>query len=336
MTVQSIHEDGYDEKPLAVATTDDPNDTTLVATGEGGEAQSISEAGESAPDTKEQTGEVSAGEATGDDKGAESLEKTVPYGALHAEREMRKETQSQLLETQRLLGQMQGLKEQLTEMRQGKQEDTTEADKAAFEKEFDEDPIGALRKQNDALQTRLDSRDTDDATTKKAGEDAQASQEANQQQFDTFMTDVTSQVAEFEKGTPDYPQAFKHLMDARVEEYKAMGITDANQLETMFNREAISLAQGAIARGKNPAEVAYDMAKVRGYVRGDAKAAPAGETLEQQMARLEKGEKASSTLSGGTGSGDANALSLTDISTMSDGEFDKLWSDMESQSIHEV
>ena len=332
---ETIHEEGYDENAFVAATTDDPNDTSMVQAEDGGEEQDISESVQTPVkvDT-EDAGEKEIEAGATEEKASDALEKTVPYGALHAEREMRKETQQQLAETQRLLGQMEGLKEQLQELRQGKQgEDTTQDEQDRFEEEFEEDPIGALRKQNEALRARLDAEDSNKQEQQQTAEE----QAKQQQQLEEFMGDVTKQVAEFEKGHPDYPDAFKHLMDLRVAEYKTMGINDPQRLEMMFNQEAISLAQGAIANGKNPAEVAYEMAKVRGYTKsagGSADNGKSGETLEQQMERLEKGAKASSTLTGG-GSAGSDKLSLTDISTMSDKEFDALWANMEAGSIHE-
>ena len=209
-----------------------------------------------------------------------------------------------------------------------------EAARKAQEAEFEEDPISALRKNQEQLQARIDAQNTEKSEEEKAAEAA----EAQQTEFQNMLRTVSAQVAEFEAENPDYPQAFQFMMDKRIEEYKALGITDPVEIRQEFDREAIALSANALQRSVNPGEAVYKLAVGRGYVKTEALAevedADAKNTLEESMDRLEKGSKASSSLTGGSGGKSEGGLSLSDIDKMSDKEFDDLWDKMGSGSIY--
>jgi len=152
------------------------------------------------------------------------------------------------------------------------------------------------------------------------------------------MQNVATQVAEFEKDHPDYSQAFQFLMDERAKEYHAIGITTPQEQQMEFDREAIALSANAMQRGKNPGEVVYELAKTRGYTKIEALDGAedpiAKKTLEESMDRIEKGTKASTSLTGGSGGKPEGSLTLADIDKMDEKEFDKLWEDMSGGGIY--
>lgn len=91
-------------------------------------------------------------------------------------------------------------------------------------------------------------------------------QETEQQtQFRQFVDTVNSKVAEFKQGTTDYDDAYKHLVSLRINDYTKMGYT-ADAARQLVGQEEARLAATALEEGKNPAQVAYDLAKSHGYV----------------------------------------------------------------------
>lgn len=302
-----IHEE-FDEQAFADATSGTPEPAEL-------EQEQQAAAPEEGQEAEEQA-------AASDEKPPEGY---VKHEALHAEREMRKELKAELAETREQMGKLMYLKEELEKMREQQAkadgETSAQAEQEALEKEFEEDPIGALRKQNDALQERLDAKD---------GEVTE--QRAQQEQFNQFMSTVNEKVTEFTKDNADYPQAFKFLMEQRSAEFKAFGMSE-QEVAQAIDREAIGIAQGALARGRNPAAVAYEMAKSRGYTyKEPGKDQDEGqESLKQTMDRLDKGGKAAATNQGGNAGGAADGMpSLSEISKMGNKDFDDLWDQMET------
>jgi len=287
-----------------------------------------SEAKAEEPESKQEEPEQKS-EAEPEEKKPEDV-KMVPYAALHEERQNRKELQAEMGNMREQMGQFKGLAEEMKEMRGSRAAEQEKTDEAAFS----DDPIEALRQQNLNQQAQIDGQNA----AKTAEEEQQAQLNQQQQDFQAMMQNVSSKVAEFEGENADYPEAFKYLMDSKLNEYKAIGITDPMELQQTFDREAIALSVNAINRGVNPGESVYNLAKSRGYTKAEALSDVedpiAKENLDKTMDRLEAGTKAASTLSGGTGGKVEGDLTLADIDKMGDDEFDKLFDKMSGGSIY--
>lgn len=275
---------------------------------------------------QEQASEQEAAEPESKEPQKEEEQKLVPLEALHESRAINRELRDQMAEMQTKFGKLEGLKEQLTEFRESQKTGSAEAQRLADEERFKDDPVGFMKDRTEKLEKELS------GITKKQDLTEKQQEEANEQQqkFLALQRDIASQVDEFRQTVPDYQEAFKYLMEARVKEYQAMGIKDQNTIAQMFNQESLSLAAVAMQNKQNPGEVVYNLAKTRGYEKTDEKQDKA---VEKQLDKLEKGQKASQTLSGG-GVSPKGDLSLSEIDQMSDAEFDALWAEMGTSENH--
>jgi len=244
-------------------------------------------------------------------------EKQVNLGALHEERTLRRETQEELKQVREQVEGLQSLREELTAFRNEKKVETDQAS-------YDDDPIGHLREQQEQMQTQMTERD-----------EQSQQQQAQLQEVQQLQNTINVQVNEFVKDNPDYEHALNYVSQRRAQDLSALGITDPVQQQQIINTEAWNIAQTALQNNKNPAEVVYTMANSWGYkAAGQAEnktAAGAEKTeLQKQVETIQKGQAESQTLSDAGGTPDSAELSLADIETMSDVDFDKLWDKMEN------
>lgn len=236
-------------------------------------------------------------------------ETKVPYSALHEERMLRKEANEELKQVREQIESLQSLREELTEFRNAKK---TEEDKVSYE----EDPIGHLREQQEKLQAQMEKQ-----TTETQEKNAQL------QEVQELQNTINAQVNEFVKTQPDYQDALNFVSERRMQDLAALGITDPVQQQQIINTEAWNIAQTALNNNKNPAEVVYTMANSWGY---KATGTVEKTELEEKVETIEKGQQMSQTLSDAGGAPDSTGISLADIESMSDDDFDKLWDKLES------
>ncbi|MEE9354197.1 MAG: hypothetical protein V3U75_01270 [Methylococcaceae bacterium] len=154
------------------------------------------EDGEETPEEEEYTEpapEDAEGEEESDDKKPEEDEKTVPYGALHAEREKRKEIQ-------KTVGKLEGQVAELIAdnkafMEQGKKADTDETDLEALLEEGNFDDVLKLTlKQNTELKKRMAKLENNDG--KRTQADEQTAHEAKQKAVEGRISKITTSLEE--------------------------------------------------------------------------------------------------------------------------------------------
>lgn len=232
----------------------------------------------------------------------EEVTSTVPLEALNESRAQLRQTQTELNSLREQMQQFERLRGELDEYRQ-RQTQSTE------EQEFNADPLGSMQKQLKALQDQINQRN------QKQDESYRQAQQAQQ-----LHNLVASQVSEFRKSHTDYDDALSFVMDARRKELEILGVSE-NQIQAELGNHAEELARTALQSNRNPAQLVYDLAKLRGF-----EAKKVGEKLQA----VQKGQESASSLSGASGKEDSG-LSLGDIANMSDDDFDRLWSDMEKQ-----
>ena len=96
---------------------------------------------------------------------------------------------------------------------------------------------------------------------------------------------------------------------------------DDNQSYQLAQRDAWDIVQDANNRGKNGAELIYNLAKTRGYEKGKQTTEKSEiETLKEVK------EVAKNTGLGASGDTPKGQVSLSDLAGMNDAEFDKLTS----------
>jgi len=280
------------------------------------EEQKFFETGGNIPETEVKNDETSAvhtpapAEEPKHEQAQDKPEKTVPYGALHEERQLRKQAQEQLRQYDEKIKSFETLQNELKDWRQQQQK----------QKELEaaqQDPLTYTAKKADEAIQRVNQFEQ------------QQKQSIDQQNQQTeFLRTVNAQVMAYTKEQPSYPQALQYLVEHRMREYEALGINDPAERQALFDNEAINIAQHAMARGINPAQAVWNMAQVRGFNMAPA-ATPETKVsaADAKLATIAKGQQTAKTVGAGGATPEAG-LSLTDIEKMSDKEFDQLWSDM--------
>jgi len=290
--------------------------------GDGGTAAAKQE--EAAETATQQEGKAAA---EGEEKPPKGY---VRHEALSEARHINSELRDALLATQSKLAQVESLREELREWKasQNKQSD---AERAAAEQEaYDNDPVGFMKSKTDAMEAELRKLRDEGKLT----EEQQQQALEQQRQMAALTMQIATQVNEFKQTTPDYEDAFNFLFEARLKEYAALGITNPAQVNQTFSQESYALAQAAMANKRNPGEAVYALAQARGYVKKDTTAATdeatqsgKNDTLTQQLDKLENGQKAAQTLSGG-GARNKGEVTLSDIEQMSEAEEDAFFEAM--------
>ena len=159
---------------------------------------------------------------------------------------------------------------------------------------LDTDPVGHFQAKTEALERQLQA---------LAAERQQAAQ-AN----DVFAR-VAQAEAEFSQATPDYQAAVTHLHRTFQAEEAALGLPRGYMAQ--------AVASQALQTGKNPAEVAYQLAAARGY----AKAAPASKA--DPIETLERGVQAARGVASVNGGAPRGALDMATIASWSPEEFSR-------------
>lgn len=225
----------------------------------------------------------------------------VSIDALHQARKEAQEARAKASELEKKIQGFDEMRNQLDEWRRQQQAQTQE-------REFDQDPLGSIRREIQDLKR------TQEESQTKTQQQTQARQQAEE-----LERAVAAQVQQYTQQQPDYPDALNHLMQFRAQELALWGASET-EIPQMLEAEARQIAEGAMQSGRNPAHIVYEMAKLRGYnVQKKVEAKP---TVE----RIERGQKAAQSLAGTQG--EPEEVGLTDIAKMSDAEFDKFWEEM--------
>lgn len=182
------------------------------------------------------------------------------------------------------------------------------------------DPLGFLAHKIDATQKEI--------AALRASQTQQTQQQAQQAEVNAFLANVNGQVQAFTATHPDYNDAYKHLATMRMQDFKDVGMTDA-QAKQAFGQEEIGITQRALQMGKNPAEIAYGMATRYGYKAGTvvapvtAPATPAAvKVAEDKLDAIKKGLEASKEATRGVPV--AEAADPANLRNMSDKDLNKL------------
>jgi len=225
--------------------------------------------------------------------------------ALTEERARRREIQEQLNQTNTRFNEL------LMRMQQAQQPQPQQPQIPAFE----DNPAEHLR----AIQEQH-AREMAELRQQVAGNN-QRNQVVDQ--HTQFVTAVGAHEAEFAARVPDYHAATGYVQQRKLAEYKAVGLNDVEARQALA-RDTMSVAQIAIQRGQNPAEVMYGLAKTMGFT------APGGTVSAGQPNQTQRPAAPSSLSSAGgsPGADVAGQPSPEAISKMSDAEFDSWWNKM--------
>lgn len=179
---------------------------------------------------------------------------------------------------------------------------------------FETDPIGALKYENQKLQNKVNELDQNNLQSK---------QEKDIQNRQTqFINEYRAKANEFKRSTPDFDDAYNFLLENRMQEFEMAGFTPEQATQLVHEDEA-AIAANHLAKGSNPADAIYKLAKLRGY-RGKNAVNPQDQLQanQQKILNLEKGLKAAKSVNAG-GSNAKDVYSLEAIAAMDDDEFSK-------------
>jgi hypothetical protein len=274
----------------------------------GGELPAEQEVAEPVVETESQPEEpqIVSEDATTKDK----VDKVVPYGALHEERERRKELQRTVQAEQERIRRLEETFQKVLER--------TNSNNAPVPS-YEDDPAEALRVKTERLEQAVSLHNQTLAQQQQQAE--------SQRQYSEFVNRYQESAKAYMQEQPDFKEAYQHLVNSRIQEYQAAGYS-YNEANNIIVQDELAIASKAYQDGVNPAERLYSLAKARGYQhQQQAEAKPQANEAVQKLEQLEKGLNASKSLS--TASGKATTeLTLEALANMDDSEFDKAWDKM--------
>lgn len=229
-------------------------------------------------------------------------EKLVRLEALHEERGKRKELAKQLeIEKRERAAFEARMNERISQLYQSAQPQPQLPDP--------NDPLAVhqhqIQEQGRVLQQLAHAKQQDDY------------QRQEQERVSGLVNWAKAQAGEYAAETPDFGEAYKHMRTHRFSELQAMGLSPQEIHQTLV-RDELWVYDHAHQTGQNPGEVIYKMAKNTGYK-------PKGTAPEEKMENLQKGVKASTSLSGGV---PAATPTPEQIANMSDEDFAALKKDL--------
>ena len=245
----------------------------------------------------------------------EEREKFVPHQALHEERERRKEAQREAAELKR---NQQVLSDRLNQLWNTVQQPKQEAPQFR-DPDKDPDPLEALKHNQQLLAQRA---------FQEESHRQQQEQIARQQDGARRLASWgASQAQEYRKENPDFDDAYQHIRNVRAAELQEMGLAGDELLGALWNDE-MTIFQRAYQSGRNPAEIAFNMAKATGWQKKqEAKA-------EEKIESLQKGAGASKTL--GAGGGSPGKPTPEQIAAMSEDEFAEFKASLKGKRVSDV
>lgn len=240
------------------------------------------------------------------DEGERARQETAEEKRFRAmadsERIKRKEIQRELEENRKELDRLRQSLEQVFTKATNKEEQAPD---------FEEDPIGALKYKSEQLEKKLSEVDKFSEETKE---------QQRQREIETqFENEFRRQAYEFSKSKADFGDAYQFAIQARFDEYKAMGLSDEESFHKMRADEKFIVAK-AMQDERNPAEAIYNFAKIRGYS-GAKKEVP--QNAGNKIDAIEKGAKIGRSISNASANPN-ESYRLEDIGNMSDDDFAKI------------
>lgn len=230
--------------------------------------------------------------------------------AMREERELRRQLQQELAEQREAARKMSEAVSKLVDP-------DSPSEQSPQIPSYDEDPLGNLNAKLELANKKIES-------LSKADEQMMASQK-QQQEFNDFMGKYRDQATQFASQTPDFVEAYAHLVKEVQADYMAQGLTAHEAQQAALNME-IDIAKRQMGRNENPAKVLYDMAKRRGYQGQAAEKAPqpSGKKTPVDLDRMERGVKASRSINS-KGIDQNNRMTLEEISELDDDAFEDAW-----------
>lgn len=140
----------------------------------------------------------------------------------------------------------------------------------------------------------------------------------------TYQHDVQT----FRQSTPDFMDAYQHLVKGRLAELDLQGVKDPLRRKAIIEAEETQIVSQAMQNGQSPAQLIYGIARARGYAVKPATtptptpaATPAPNAAVEKIKALKTGQAAAQTLSN-VGGQAAPTLTYKEIALMNQSDFD--------------
>ncbi len=216
----------------------------------------------------------------------------VPQGALHQERERRKETERQFQELQRQFAEIQAKLNPPPEI-------------------VVPDPV---------LQPEAFKQFQIDQIKQRAAEKAKTEHDYQEMQI---MARVNQDVQQFRAATPDYDQAFQHAVKVRREELAFYG-NSPEQIDQQIETDVRAIVQQAYTQGKNPGELFYGYAKMRGYSPAQAARDPVPQQAAAQVQALAEAQRQTQSMATAGGPSNDGGITIETLAKMSEAQLAKM------------
>lgn len=246
----------------------------------------------------------------------------VPHAALHKERSRRKQVEDENLSFREKLARVEERLSIFNELI-GKGDLPTAAPAAKPEAKsvFDEEPIdpeedvfGALKQQqriNAELRRQM-----------SEGAKAREQQEAVSTVKTAYQQDATAFMAK----TPDFKDAYGHLISTLHRELELMGVSDEAERNRAIAEQERELVSRALAQKKSPSELIYSIAKTRGFSSApsaaiDKQSQPAPKaTADARIENVRRGQGSVISLAK-AGGASGEGLTVEALASMNEAEF---------------
>jgi len=225
------------------------------------------------------------------------------------ERIKRKEVQKQI---EQLTKENEQLRNTFTQIVSSSQKDAKEQAPS-----FEDDPIGALKHENEQLKKQFSE------LSNFRDQTIQERDLSRKEQM--FMQSYRGHVQEFTQSNPDFHDAYQFLLQNRKAEYEMAGYSE-NDVNQLLHEDEAAIVANAMKNERNPAETIYQLAKLRGYaVKANQKNHESDKQTkikenEKKIHNLERGMAASRSINAAGGSNARNNLTLEDVADMSEDE----------------
>jgi hypothetical protein len=233
-------------------------------------------------------------------------EKVVPLGALHEERERRKELSQKLEQESEKRVRMEQRFEMLVQHIQNQASNQNQP--KTVDKESD--PVAYFDQKTQTQEERL--------AKFEAWQKQQEQQGQQNSQRQQFVGAYNAQAQQFASKQPDFKDAYTHFLTSVKDELTDAGFTDPQVIAQQMQSYEESIVGKAFQDKANPAERIYNLAKRRGY-------APKVSDGEKTLNTVKAGQKAETSMSR-AGGRSSNVVSLEQLAEITDPkEFDKAW-----------
>jgi hypothetical protein len=235
----------------------------------------------------------------------------VPHQAFHAVREKYKATRSELQNYQEKFARADERLALLNGVLAGNQPAAAAAADDNTPPDPEKDIFGYVKwqaKQIERLSNEL-----------KTGSERQQSSEQERAFKSTYVADAMA----FHKSTPEFKDAYAHLINGRDKELALMGMADQKQRAAFIAKEEKAIVEQALQRGVSPSQMLFQLAQSRGFTPKPA-AAPQSD-IAAKIENVKRSQAASASLTG-TGGSAGEGLTAAALADMSEAEFESVMS----------